>query len=76
MGKPGAALGNIRSLGLWLSLPGVVQSRVGADEVSGRHAVMIVDKLHQKFDIIKKKEKMTRPVRGTLDTKASKQGYL
>ena len=35
MGKTGAALGHIRSLGLWLSLPGVVQSRVDADEVSG-----------------------------------------
>ena len=75
MGKPGAALGNIRSLGLWLSLPGVVQSRVGTDEVTDRHADTTVGKLHQKFDIIKK-EKMTRPVRGTLDTKASKQGYL
>ena len=38
MGKTGAALGHIRSLGLWLSLPGVVQSRVDADEVTGRHA--------------------------------------
>lgn len=41
-GKTGAALGHIRSLGLWLSLPGVVQSRVGADEVTGRHADAIV----------------------------------
>ena len=44
MGKTGAALGHIRSLGLWLSLPGVVQSRVDADEVSGRHADAIVGK--------------------------------
>ncbi|MFB2907468.1 hypothetical protein ACE1BH_21450, partial [Aeromonas jandaei] len=36
--QTGASLGHIRSLGLWLSLPGVVQSRVDADEVSGRHA--------------------------------------
>jgi len=38
VGKTGAALGYIRSLGLLLSLLGVVQSRVGADEVAGRHA--------------------------------------
>ena len=39
VGKTGAALGHIRSLGLWLSLPGVVQSRVDADEegASRRH---------------------------------------
>ncbi|EKP0308252.1 hypothetical protein JGK42_002093 [Aeromonas veronii] len=49
MGKTGAALGHIRSLGLWMSLPGVVQSRVDADEVTGRHADATVYKLHQKF---------------------------
>ncbi|MGL5041092.1 MAG: hypothetical protein ACRC6D_13535 [Aeromonas sp.] len=38
MGKTGEVLGDIRSLGLWLSLAGVMQSRVDADEVAGRHA--------------------------------------
>ncbi|WP_193558732.1 hypothetical protein [Aeromonas media] len=42
MGKTGAALGHIRSLWLWLSLLGVVQSRVDADEVTGRHDDKIV----------------------------------
>ncbi|MEV3811241.1 MULTISPECIES: hypothetical protein [Aeromonas] len=49
MGKTGAALGHIRSLGLWLSLPGVVQSRVDADEVSGRHADATVGNFHKKY---------------------------
>lgn len=38
MGKTGEVLGHIRSLGLWLSLPEVVQSHVDADEVAVRHA--------------------------------------
>ncbi len=44
MGKTGAALGHIRSLGLWLSLPGVAKNRVDADEVSGRHSDATVGK--------------------------------
>ena len=45
-GKTGATLEHIRSLVLWLSLPRVVQSRVDADEVTGRHADAIVGNLH------------------------------
>lgn len=48
-GKTGATLGHIRSLGLWLSLPGVVENRVDADEVSGRHADATVGNFHKKY---------------------------